>query len=223
MFLIRKLGEVSDVDVMRLDILMSYDLSLKMGVAAVRWTDPTGGGPPIRAILVGLLYGRILCIHRETREELFHRVGDLAVHNVRSEGATGFQFAEWVLHVGLGGGNHTLWPWVIEPPEQVLQYEPKIYSAILKLGKPRRKAPLGRYVHLGMPFSLERVLAPSSVLIAISAFSKSCDQETRYYLALLLWQMIAYWGSPERLSLGSEALAFEAAVSAIRSGKLQIP
>jgi len=218
----RKLfGGSSGVDAVRLDILMDYSIRLGIGTAAVQWTDPMGGGSPIYAHLVALLYGRILCVHKETREELFGRVGDLAMQNVRSEGASGFEFTPWVLHVGLGVSDHTLWPWRIVPPEQIT--DRKIYSAILKHGEPTSRAPLGRWIHLDMAMGLERVLAPSSALVAIAAFSRACDQETRYFLALLLWQMNAYWASPDRVSFGSEALAYATADSAIRSGQLRIP
>ena len=159
----------------------------------MRWTTAPGvDSTPIQGTLVALLYGRILCIHKETREELFGRVGDLAMQNVRSEGATGFEFAPWTLHVGLGGGNHTLWPWRIVPPAQII--DPKIYSAFLKLGKPTSTAPSGRSINLDMAWGLARVLAPSSALIAIAGFSKDCDKEARYLLALMLWQMNVYWG-----------------------------
>ena len=222
MGLIRKLfGGSPGADVMRLDILMEYSVRMGGGAAALQWTDPMGGGPPIQAHLVALLYGRILSVHKETREQLFGRVGDLAMQNVRSEGAIGFEFTRWVLHVGFGGGDHTLWPWRIVPPEQIT--DPKIYSAILKHGEPTSRAPLGRWIHLDMAMGLERVLAPSSALVAIAGSSRACDQETRYFLALLLWQMNVYWGSPHRVSLGSEALAYAAADSAIRSGQLRMP
>ena len=100
---------------------------------------------------------------------------------------------------------------------------PKIYSAFLKFGEPTSIAPSGRSIHLDMAMGLERVLAPSSALIAIAGFSKDCDMETRYLLALRLWQMNVYWGSPDRVSVGSEALAYAAADSAIRSGRLRMP
>jgi len=222
MGLFRKLfGGSSGVDVMRLDVLMDYSIRFGSGSAALQWTDPMDGGAPIQAHLVALLYGRILCIHKETREELFGRVGDLAVQNIRSEGATGFEFSPWVVHVGFGGGDHTLWPWEIVPPEQMTS--PRIYSAILKHGEPTSRAPMGRWIHLNMAMGLERVLGPSSPLIAIAGFSRACDEETRYFLALLLWHMNAYWGSPDRVSLGTEALAYAAADSAIRSGQLRMP
>ena len=220
-FLRKLLGGSWGVDAMRLDILMDYSIRWGSGTAAVRWTDPMGGGALIQSHLVALLYGRILCVHKETREELFGRVGDLAMQNVRSDGATGFEFTPWVLRVGLGGGDHTLWPWRIVSTEQIT--DRKIYSATLKYGKPTSRAPLGRWIHLNMPFGMARVLAPSSALIAIAAFSRACDQETRYFLALLLWQMNAYWGSPDRVSVGSEALAYGIAESAIRSGQLRMP
>jgi hypothetical protein len=180
-----------------------------------------GGGAPIQALLVALLYGRALVNHKETRQELFTRVGDIAIQNVRSEGANGFEFDRWVLHVGLGGGDHTLWPWQLVAPGELTSS--KIYSAFLKQGKPTSNAPLGRWIHLDMAMGLERVLAPASALIAIAGFSRTCDQETRYMLALYLWQMNVYWGSPERISIGSEALAYTAAHSTIRSGQLRVP
>lgn len=233
MGLFRKLfGGSTGVDAMRLDILMEYFLRPGNGCAALQWTNPMGvytvreheGTEPTKAILVALLYGRILCVHKETRKELFARVGDLAMQNVRSEGATGFEFTPWVLHVGLGGGEHTLWPWEIGTPDQLTKptSKPKTYSARLKHGQATKRAALGRWIHLDMTMGLERILAPSSALIAIAGFSRACDQETRYFLALLLWQMNAYWGSPDRMSFCSEALAYSAADSAIRSNQLQM-
>lgn len=209
------------LDALRLDILMDYSIRFGQGTAALRWTAPVPDSTPIQEILVALLYGRILCVHKETRKELFGRVGDLAIQNVRSEGATGFEFTPWVLHVGLGGGDHRLWPWQIVPPVEIAA--PKIYSAFLKFGEPTSSAPSGRSIHLDMAMGLERVLAPSSALIAIAGFSKNCDKEARYLLALRLWQMNVYWGSPDRVSVGSEAIAYAGADSAIRSGQLRIP
>lgn len=214
-------GKSLGVDVMRLDVLMDYSIRFGTGTAALRWTDPMGGGTPIQVLLVALLYGRTLVNHKETSEELFARVGDLAIQNVRSEGATGFEFAPWILHVGLGGGDHTLWPWQIVPAEQIAN--PKIYSAILKSGEPTPSAPLGRWIHLDMAMGLERVLSPSSALISIAGLSRACDQETRHALALYLWQMNCYWRSPDRVSIGSEALAYATAYSSIRSGQLRMP
>ncbi|MBI1990886.1 MAG: hypothetical protein HYS65_14425 [Betaproteobacteria bacterium] len=220
-FLLRnRFGDSSVVDALRLDILMDYWIRFGKGTAAIRWTAPGVDSTPIQETLIALLYGRILCIHKETREELFSRVGDLAIQNVKSEGATGFEFAPWVLHVGFGGGDHRLWPWRIVPPAHVTS--PKIYSAFLKVGKPTSIAPSGRSIHLDMAMGLARVLAPSSALIAIAGFSRACDKDARYLLALRLWQMNAYWGSPDRVSVGSEASAYAAADSAIRSGQLRI-
>ncbi len=230
MGLFRKLvGGSSGVDLMRLDILMEYIINQQVGCAALRWTNVQAamheGTEGIQAILVALLYGRILCVHNETRKELFSRVGDLAEQNVRSEGATGFEFAPWVLHAGLGAGDHTLWPWEIGTPEQLTRptSKPKIYAAMLKHGQTTKRAPLGLWIHLDMALGLERILAPSSALIAITVFSRACNQETRYFLALLLWQMNAFWQSPDGVSFCSEAVAYAAADSAIRSRQLGMP
>ena len=213
-------GRPPGSDAMRLDILMDYRVGGGFGSAALRWYDPQGGGEPIKAILVALVYGRILCVHKETRAELFAKVDALAKENVRTEGKTGFEFAPWVLHVGLGGGDHTLWPWEMKHP---IMAKPKVYSAILKVGQASRAAPSGRWLDLSMAFGLERVLAPSAALIAIAEFSRECDQETRYLLALRMWQMNVFWGSPNRISLGTEALAYAAADKAVRSGQLRVP
>lgn len=220
-FFRKLLGASSDRDLIRVDILMQYELRFGFGMAAVEWFDLSGGGQVIQAYLVALLYGRMLWAHNETKEDLFWRITDLATENVRTEGASGFDFTEWVLHVGLGGGDHTLWPWEIVAPKHITT--PKTYSAILKHREPTSLAPLGLWIHVDMAWGQERILAPSSVLIAITAFSKSCDQETRYFLALLLWQMNTYWGSPDRVSACTESLALAAADSAIRTGELRLP
>lgn len=221
MDLLRKHHGGPAIDVIRLDILMQYYTRLGEGTAALQWSDPMAGGPLIQAHLVALLYGRILCVHQETRHELFARVGELALQNVRSRGTTGFEFAPWVLHAGREGRDLKIWPWLIVPPEQITS--PTIYTAILKLGEPTSKTPAGRWVQLDMPTELERLLAPSSALIAIAGFSKACDQVSRYFLARLLWQMNVFWESPNQVSLFSETLAYAAADAAIRSGPFRIP
>ncbi len=209
------------VEVMRLDILMQYYLKLGSGTAALRWTDPMGGGPLIQAHLVALLYGRVLRIHHETRKGLFSRVGDLALKNVRSKGAAGFDFSPWVIHADSGGDDYTLWPWLIIPPEQITA--PKVYTATLKHGEPSSLSPSGMWIDLDVVLGQERIFVPSAALIAISGFSKACDRKTRFLLARLLWQMNLFWVSPNMVSFFSETLAYAAAYSAIRSGPFRIP
>jgi len=213
--------EPSAVDVMRLDILMQYYHTLGCGTAALQWTDPLGGGPLIQAHLVALLYGRILRLHKESRSELFARVGSLAIKNVRSKGAAGFEFAPWVLRPDLTAGPQTIWPWPIVMPGQLTA--PKVYTAILKHGEPTPLAPSGRWIHLEMAMGLERILAPSSALIAITGFSNTADRGARYYLARLLWQMNLFWGTSHMVSFFNEDQAYAAAVSAIRSGTFRLP
>ena len=209
------------VEPLRLDILMDYSIRFGEGTAALQWISPGMDGTPIRETLVALLYGRILCIHKETREELFNRVGALAIQNVQSEGATGFEFEPWTLHVGMGGGAHKLWPWQIVSPSQVP--DAKTYSAFLRLSKPSSVAPSGRSIRLEMKMGLNKILAPSSALIAIATFSRESDREARYLLALRLWQMNVHWGAAAKICAGSEAVACAAADAAIRSGQLRIP
>jgi hypothetical protein len=217
----KEINESSAVDVIRLDILMQYYPKFGCGIAGLKWTDPLGGGPLIQAHLVALLYGHILHLHHETRAELFARVGELAKQNVITKGATGFEFKPWILLAGMGEKTQQLWPWQIVPPEQVTA--PETCSAILKLSEPTAKIPSGRWIEFEMAAGSERVFAPASALIAIAGFSQACDPVARYLLARLLWQMNLFWGSPNMVPLFSEAVAYAAAHSAVRSGPFHIP
>jgi hypothetical protein len=204
-------------EAMRLDILMQYFVLNGFGSAALRWHDPMNGGEPIKAALVALLYGRILCIQKEARSELFARVDALAKENVRTKGAAGFEFQPWILQVGMGGGAQTLWPWEMKNPYLA---KPKIYSAVLRVGRPTWMAPSDAFLDLTMAWGLERILAPSAALIAIAGFSRECQRETRHFLALFLSQMNQFWGSPDRIALGTDARAYAAAHQALHSGSL---
>lgn len=210
----RLFGKKSEKDVMQLDILMDYTLKTGQGVAAVKWDDPFGGGESIKAQLVSLLYGRILCVHKETRHELYSRVGEISKLNVRTEGAAGFQFDQWILDVD-GDENH-IWPWQISDYDSIIKAHR--YTTILKHGDRNSLNPLGRWIHLNMAFGLERVLCPASIMLAVNDFSTNCSQEARYFLALLLWQMNEYWGSADDIAVNTEARANAAAEKAIRSG-----
>lgn len=227
MGLLSSLMKRSGRNVLQLDILMDYSITMGSGLAALRWTPLVKGEPlptGVSCSLVALLYGQVLCIHDETRSELFHRVQDLSIQYVRAQGNATLDFSPWTLHVGIGGGNHALWPWTMVPPDQIISPKAWKYSAYLKADRPNSRAPLGRWIYVDMPLGLERVLVPSSALIAISGFMRSCtDSEERLYLALLLSQMNAYWGSPERISFKSEAIAYAAAHSAIESSRVQLP
>jgi hypothetical protein len=185
---------------------MKYSVELGRGKAGLRFDDPLGAPGSVRASLVALLYGRVLCVHEETRAELFLRVGAAAERVLRSEGRAPFGFDLWVMNVG---GAQTLWPWEIVEPSELTSAT--IYSATLKVCSPNPLAPLGRWVHLDMGWGLERVLAPSSALIAIAGLSALADGETRHYLAFLLQRMNGYWGSPQNISLNTEAKAYAAA------------
>ena len=225
-FLKNLFGGPPGIDAIRLDIAMDYSIRHGSGSAALKWHELQGVGieneasEAVKGSLVSLLYGRILCVHKETRAELFAKVDALAKENVRTEGKTGFEFTPWVLHVGLGGGDHRLWPWEMKDPTLI---EPKVYSAVLKLGQPTSAAPNGKWIDLSLALGLERVLVPSAALIAIAGFSHECGQEARYLLALRMWQMNVFWRSPDRISVGTEAQAYAAADQAIRSGQMRMP
>jgi hypothetical protein len=205
----------AEVDALHLEILMDYNLKEGSGRAALHWTDPHNGGPMIQAQLIALLYGRILCVHEETRINLFYRVGLKAFKVAVSGGATEMEPEPWSLRVD--NRDLSLWPWALVDANQL--DNPKRYRATLKGITLAANAPVIKHIHLDMAFGLERVLAPSSVLIAMSAFSRHCGQEARHFLALLLIQMNSYWGDPDGVTVGSETHAYAAAEAAIRTAQ----
>jgi len=217
-FISRLLHGLTPIDVMRADLFMEYHPLTSTGEAAVKWVFLESDDPNLRPFLVALIYARILAAHVETREELFKLVDVISRQNVRDEGHTGFLFPEWILPVGLGAPDQRIWPWVIVESPHALR-KPKIYNATLK-AFPRSKS-FG--IKLEMAFGQEKILAPASVLIAITSYAESTDQEGHYELAVLLWQINEFYGSPDRIRIGSESKALAAAANAIRSGNLLMP
>lgn len=74
-----------------------------------------------------------------------------------------------------------------------------------------------------MAFGQERILVPASPLIAITSYAESTDQQGHHELAVLLWQVNEFYGSPDRVRIGSESKALAAATTAIRSADLRVP
>jgi hypothetical protein len=178
----RLLGIPSPVEVMRLDIYMEYSPLLAHGSAAVQWVPLASDDVNLRPFLVALLYARILGAHAETRSQLFSTIDELSTMNVRDEGRTGFPFKDWTLEVGMGVPPQTIWPWSLYDSPNALG-RPKVYQAALLAFQPPGTA--GYFgINLKMALGQERILAPSSVLIAITALSQSTDQEGRYELAV---------------------------------------
>lgn len=217
-FLDKLLGSSASVDVMRTDLFMEYHPITSTGTAAVEWVYLESEDPNLRIFLVVLLYIRILAAHAESREELFELVDSISKENVRDEGQTGFVFPEWTISIGHGAPEQTIWPWgLVDSSGELLK--PKVYRATLKAFPESDQ--FG--IHLKMAFGQERILAPASVLISITSYAESTDYEGRYELALLLWQINEFYGSPDRVSIGSETKALAAATNAIRSGDLRVP
>jgi hypothetical protein len=214
----RLFGSQAPIEAMRANLLMEYHIATRTGSAAVEWVPLASDDSNLRPLLVALLYARILFAHTETRTRLFELVDVVSKQNVRDEGHSGFRFPEWDLPIGLGFPEQRIWPWTLVDNSGALS-EPKVYSATL-LAFPESRQ-FG--INLKMAVGQERLLAPASALIAITSHAQSTDQEGRYELAGLLWQMNEYYGSPDRVHLGSEAEALAAASAAIRSGRLRLP
>lgn len=216
-FLSKLLGVPAPTDVMRADLFMEYHPLTSTGEAAVEWVPLGSDDPNLRPFLVALLYARSLVNHAETRTKLFELIDMISKQNVRDEGDTGFVFPEWMLHAGFGAPDQRIWPWVLVDSPRALN-KPKVYNATLQA------FPESRHfgINLKMAFGQERILAPASPLIAITSYAESTDQEGRYELAVLLWQINEFYGSPDRIRIGSESKALAAATMAIRSGDLRI-
>jgi len=220
-FLRRIFGGRSLIDVMRLDIFMDFQPLIGRGSAAVQWVPIDSDDPNLRPFLICLLYARILSVHTETRAQLFWVIDELSKTNVRDEGQTGFPFKDWAIDISMGAPRQFIWPWDLYESPSALK-SPKVYQATMQASV-GRSGPRYFGINLKMAFGLEKILAPSSPLIAISSFSQTTDQEGRYELALFLWQINEYYHSPYQISIGQEHLALAAAINAIRSGKLRVP
>ena len=193
------------VEYERAEILMHYDLQLGFGQAAVQWTTLREydylPGALARIALVAALYGRTLSNHAPTRTELFHRVGD-AVHGLL-EGDDSPRLTEW--YIEPGGIPFRVWPWLIISDAETVP-EPKVYVATLYTKLKDR--PL---LHLKMALGMEKILAPSALLIALFAICQELDQVHRKKLGATLLSMNSYYETPEnagriRLEIRGEAL-----------------
>jgi hypothetical protein len=169
-----------------------------------------------------LLYARILSINPETRSKLFWLIDELSKSNVRDKGHTGFPFPEWAIEIRGGPSRYSrqyIWPWSFEESPDAIR-KPKVYKATLQL-----LVEEFQYfdIYLKMAFGQERILAPSSFLIALHSYCETSSREELYELAIYLWQINEFYKSPDNVSLGHEARALIAATDAVRSGNLIIP
>ena len=222
MGLFRRLsGRPEPVKVMRLDLFMGYMPLWGCGSAAIEWVPLASSDLGFRPALVALLYARIVGAHAETREKLFDLASEIGKQNVRDQGKTGYHFPDWKLTPGFGAPPQTIWPWGFVGNRNALQ-DPAVYRATL-LAITHPGSPDYFAIHLDMAFGQERILAPSSVLVAMTGFSEASDNEGRYALGALLWQMNEFYGSPAKVSVGQEGVALMAATQAIRSGRFRVP
>lgn len=148
--------------------------------------------------LACLHYGRILAVHKESRPELFQRVGQAAQALADGEPEAGFE--PWSLQAG--DANFSLWPWTLSNAHDI--EKPKTYVATLRAKRPRELS-----VHLKMAWGLERMLAPGSVLVVLTTLAAGLDEAHRRLLGRALLAMNAHYEIPERAAgPGKETKAF---------------
>src|SRR3990172_769352 len=204
---------------LRLDIMMDTDarrLAARIpGQAAVRWeaiaSHPMLPGDRARIALAALLYGRILFAHEETRADLFARI-ERAARGL-AEGDDTFKVESWDLRAG--GLSFPIWPWRLVGPGELTSARTYKYGATL-IG-----SHTGEFfgILLDMAFGLERVLAPASALITLSAVSQELDRNGRMLLGEVLLAMNGHYGTPHATARpGSEVAALRAALPLLLAG-----
>jgi hypothetical protein len=119
------------------------------------------------------------------------------------EGDGKLTFDPWDLHVA--GRAFSLWPWLLTEHERIAAA--KTYTATLQSTTRGSLA-----IHLKMALGQERVLTPSSALIAAYGLATALADGARARLARVLLAVNAYYRSPDKIGLGSEAAALAAAM-----------
>jgi hypothetical protein len=203
---------------LKLDVLMKFDIRSGHGVSALRWIltqpHPSLSDEQSKIALVALLYARTLANHQETRRELFERMAQAAQGVLQGDGKLTFQ--SWKLQAA--GKEFSIWPWVLTEPERVT--DAKIYTATL-LSTARGSLD----IHLKMALGQERILAPSSALIAVSGMATLLNDSGRVRLAGVLLGINAHYRSPDNIGLSSERGALAAAMPALmrkESGRIPL-
>lgn len=218
-------GGSAGTDLLRLQIIIDFSVLVRQGVAAVRWASPSQlpheTETLARITLVTLFYIEILWAHDETRGELFTRIDRASQEILHSNGNSSFKFENWEVHV-LGKG-YPIWPWRIVTPEILSGAlsphlsKPKNYVVTLKSGKPTNYRPNGIWIFIDMSRGQERILAPASVLIALSTLSEELThKDERKKLALLLWHVNRYYETPNRVRMWSGPQAVAAAIEVLQ-------
>jgi hypothetical protein len=193
---------------LKLEVLMQFDIRSGQGAAALRWVvvrpHPSLSDEQCRIALVALLYARTLVNNKETRVELFDRMARAARRVLEVDGK--LTFDPWRLHVFRR--DFSIWPWAFTEPDRVAAT--KTYTATLQ-----SMARGSLAIHLKMAVGQDRVLAPSSALIAASGLATALNDSDRARLARVLLAINAHYKSPERIGLGSEPGALAAAMPAL--------
>lgn len=234
-------------DLLRLQLLLDYSKAMLAdsqnveAVAAVRWSvlstelQNETSVREFQIILAASLYAKALTLD-QSRKELFRRVQEALTKCFRSGDLGSFAFDPWYIE---GRAlwkkfRNLVWPWRIEPwsdvearrgnstvtvgftGKQIL----KLHEATLLLGPEAPHAPGGAWLRYRLPDAdASIVLVPAAALVTITSVHAEIP-EGRGLLLGLLHHINNFYGTPDRVTRGTDAIAVNAALGAVmQSGR----
>jgi hypothetical protein len=119
------------------------------------------------------------------------------------DGEGDLTFEPWVLDIA--GKYLFIWPWHIVEPEAIT--EAKTYVATLQSASSGALS-----IQLKMAMGQERILAPSSTLVAAAGLAKALPGPERMRLARVLLAINRHYSSSKSIRIGSESTALATAM-----------
>jgi hypothetical protein len=167
-----------------------------------------------RICLAALHYARILRRNKFLRAQLIEHVGH-AANSLIDFSHSALTLPWW--DVQKSRGAFTIWPWTLVEPCEIAKL--KMYRSTLKgddlsaIWLHMEEKASWDWVDMGMPVALHSVLAPASVLLALTELSAELDEPHRILLGQVLVAMNRYFGTVlDAGARGSEEQALAAAL-----------
>jgi hypothetical protein len=187
-------------DIIRMTMNMEFYTMNGFGVANIEWYEdknPTDlSRTQLKILCVTALYARILVSHKEIRQELLERVSQAAQTFTT---ANRFVFEDW--YFSAAGSRLQLWPWQFGETFKPKKYEATIFQKGGSLG-----------FNLKMAWGLERILAPSSVMIAVASLSSELADDGNMLLGRGLLSVKNEYANSGSFPIGSDIRALSNAL-----------